>query len=89
MQAPSARTKSRLSISLCALAQYSFGLNRQPKRHLGGAVENFEQVIAGETTELASGPVLGDEFDTPIAGATFGTGEIGFFHVGYLTNQSS
>jgi hypothetical protein len=54
-------------------------LDRQPERHLCRAVKHFEQAIASEATELATGPVPGDQFDPPIASATFGTGEIGFY----------
>jgi hypothetical protein len=44
------------------------------------SVENLEQVVARQATELAPGAGSRHQFDAAVAGPTIGTGDIGLSH---------
>lgn len=52
------------------------GLNREADRDFGLAVEHLEKMTAEQAMKLALGAADRAQFDTPIAGVAFGTGDI-------------
>lgn len=61
------------------------GLDRETDRNFGATVHNLKDMIANQTAELASGSLLGNQFNPAIAGVTLRTGEVGLSHVRYRT----
>ena len=54
--------------------------DRETDEHFEGAVENLKDVIAGQTTIFAIGPLAGGYDDAEIAGSALRTDNIGFPH---------
>jgi len=52
--------------------------DRETDDHSEGAVENLKDVIAGQTTIFALGPLAGGYDDAAITGTALGTDNIGF-----------
>jgi hypothetical protein len=52
------------------------GLYRQAKRHVRGAIECLEQMIAGQAPKLSGISGFRFQFDTPIAGLALGAGNV-------------
>ena len=64
----------------CPAIPAPFGLHCETERHFVRSVENLEQVVAHQATELAPGAGPRHQFDAAVAGPTIGTGDIGFSH---------
>jgi hypothetical protein len=58
----------------------SFRLNREAKGYVCRPVENFQDVIAKPTMELARSPLLRKQLNAAIASVAFGTSGVGFLH---------
>ena len=63
-----------------SLIRSFFRLNREAKGYVCRPVENFQDVIAKSTTELARSPLLRKQLNAAIASVTFGTSGVGFLH---------
>jgi hypothetical protein len=55
-------------------------LDREADGDVSWAVENLKDMVAEQTTKLALGPLFGNKFDAPVAGATIRAEDIGSFH---------
>ena len=62
------------------LIRSSFRLNRQAIGYGCRPVENFQDVIAKSTTELARSPLLRKQLKAAIAGIAFRANDVGFLH---------
>lgn len=65
-----------------------FRLNREAKGYVCRPVENFQDVIAKSTTELARSPLLRKQLNAAIASVTFGTSGVGFLHFSFRFSRS-
>ena len=63
-----------------ALLEYLFRLDREAQRNFGRSVENLEQMATDQAMELALGPRFRGQFNATVAGAAFGTDDVGFSH---------
>src|ERR1700761_8596978 len=62
------------------LLERLFRLHGQANGDLGGAIENFKQLIAQQTAELALYAVTARQFDAAITGTAIRTDDVGFLH---------
>jgi hypothetical protein len=66
-----------------SLIRSFFRLNREAKGYVCRPVDNFQDVIAKSTTELARSPLLRKQLNAAIASVTFGTSGVGFLHFSF------
>ncbi len=64
------------------VAQYPFRLDGEPKGNFRFAVEDLQKLIAEHAMEFTLWSLLGNEFNAAVARIAFGTGDVGFSHVG-------
>jgi hypothetical protein len=71
------------------LFEQFLGRDREAVGDLGGAVEDFQNVIAERTVKFACGSVPRGQFDPAKAGVAFGADDVAFSHAGHYARRPS